>query len=438
MPALLYDSVEAQIVMREILDANMEKQFEQECVFGSMFPFDDQAFVHDLGAQWVDDMEPNPHFRGMSATQRTFGEGSRPGRARFKVTFSELAHTTKFAGRTQHTDAESLQKGWAPLMEDATSTFIKQLNWEIQGDGSGKLATVAAVPAGTAAISLLAPVGASRLLRRGRYNIVDAANPATKRTLTINAVAVDAPYLISKTGGYIANFADTESDTVADAITATTVVVGDIVVIRDHGGQATKGLRYHINNAATDYQNQSRATWPQLIPPIVSAGNGPLSTRVMDHLEYSLIIRHGKQQALDGLFWLTSAAQHAAYRKLGYNTDTKVVKRFGANDRKLDLGYTVIEHNGRTFLLEPDCDEDWLPLLDRSTWKRFGAKAPSVVNDGGRILNAVYDSSGNLNWELTFNINSLTEFANRRIARNGAVTDLQWEGLPLAADVRNF
>lgn len=440
--SLAYDSAESQIVMKEILDTNIGMQFEEEAPFSSLFPFGDQKYVHELGAQWVDDMEPSPGFRGMGATQRAFGEGSRPGRARFTITFAELAHTSRIHGRTLYTDKESLINGWRYQVERATNTFIKQVEFEMHGDGSGRLATLNGTPA-SGAMALTRPYGGAQLLRRGRYNIVDPA-AGTKRTITFTTgtETVNSFFVNSKTGGYTVNWGKSEAATAAaaDAIDSTTAVDGDIVVWRDHWGLAIKGLAYYVSNAVRTVANQSSANYPQLNSVIVPAGNSPLTTKWLDLVEYGMIDRQGKVEGLNGLFWVMPTAQHAAYRSLGYNLPTQIIKRAGMNDRKLDLGWEVVEHNGRTFMICPDADPSKMTMLNRSTWRRFGAKAPSVVQDReGSILNPTYEAStGNLLWEYTFNLNMLSEFNCRYPFKNGAVTGLSYDGLPLKADVITY
>jgi hypothetical protein len=434
---MVFDTDEAKVVMREILDDNFYKQYEEEAVFFNMFPDGSAPFVSDVGAQWVNDLEPNPGIKAMSATNVTFHRGSTSKRARSKITFGELAITRAFDGRILHTDVKSLIKGWAPMLRQDISTFVKQLNILFHGDGSAALATVAEVPAGTAAITFNQPEGATQLLRRGQYEIVDPAN-GNKHSLTINAVPVTAPYLISKTGANIGNFADAEEDAAVDNITATTVAAGDIVVWRDGYGAVPKGLWYHLNNTGI-YQNLNRAIYPQLNPPIYDAGNGPLTVRIMDHVEYDLIYAMGQSQTLEGMFWLMAPTQCAAYKKLGYNSvETGVVKRFGAQDRELDLGYQVIKHNGRTIMMDVDANQSRAALINRPTFEKYVAKPPSVVNDTGEVLNRVYAATGELMWRYTFNVNFLGELANKMIRKNAGIINLQWQGLPIKGDVQLF
>lgn len=435
----VFDSAEAQVVMREILDDNFYKQFEEESVFFGMFPDGSAPFVSDVGAQWVNDLEPNPGMKGMSATDVTFHVGSTSKRARSKITFAEFAITRIFDGRILHTDLKSLIKGWAPMLKQDMSTFMKQLNILWHGDGSGTLATVAATPT-TSAVAFTQPIGATQLLRRGQYNFVAASDFTTKRTFTVTTDgATSVPYLVSKTGANIGNFANSESDTTGDAIDSTTIVAGDVAVWPGTGAAAPKGLWYHLNNDSGTYQNLSRATYPQFIPPLYDAGNGPLTVRILDHVEYDLIYAAGQEQTLNGMFWLSAPTQIAAYKKLGYNNvENGVVKRFGANDRALDLGYTTITHNGRTFMMDVDARQDRLAFLNRPTWEKYVAKPPSVVNDTGQVLNSVYASSGALMWRYTFNINFLGELANRHIRKNAGVINLQWLGLPIKGDVQTF
>jgi hypothetical protein len=438
MAQYLYGSPESQQVMREILDDNMYLQFEEEAMFFNMFPDGSAKFVSDVGAQWVNVVQSNPGMKGMSASDRAFHRGSSSKRVRSKVTFAQFAITRAFAGQVLHTDMKSLVKGWSPMVKEDMSTFIKQLNLMFHGDGSGKLATVTDVPAGTATITFDQPVGATQLLPRGQYQIVAAAD-GTPHSLTIAAVAVTTPYLVGKSGANVGLFADDEEDTAADAISATTVIGGDWVVWNGTYNNVPKGLWYHLATGSRTYQNVNTGTYPQFNPPIFDAGNGPLSVLLMDKLEAGLTYRAGKEDVLDGMFWVMAPTQVNAYRKLGYNTpEVGVVKRFGSNDRVLDLGFPVVRHNGRVIYQDVDADQTRAALITKETFSKLAAKPPSVVNDTGELLNKVYNSSGQRLWQYTFDINTLLELGNTEIKRNGGIINLLWQGLPIKGDVVAF
>src|ERR1041384_6038495 len=148
MAQYLYGSAESQVVAREILDENMFKQYEEEAMFFNMFADGSDKFVGDVGAQWVNVVQGNPGMKGMSSSDRAFHRGSTSKRVRSKVTFAQFAITRAFTGQVLHTDMKSLIKGWAPMIKEDMSTFIKQLNIMFAaGDGSGKLANVKAGPA---------------------------------------------------------------------------------------------------------------------------------------------------------------------------------------------------------------------------------------------------------------------------------------------------
>src|ERR1041384_665835 len=115
-----------------------------------------------------------------------------------------------------------------------------------------------------------------------------------------------------------------------------------------------------------------------------------------------------------------------------------VVKRSGAGDRVLDLGFPVIRHNGRVIYQDVDADQTRAALITKSTFQRLAAKAPSVVNDTGELLNKVYNSAGQRLWQYTFDLNTLLELGNTEISRNGGIINLAWQGLPIKGDVQGF
>jgi hypothetical protein len=442
MSNLTTNDAQAQIVMREILDARIYLQYQNEAVTVGLFPDGEAEFVSSVGAQWANDVEPNPGIRGMSTSQLTFSAGSTSIRVRQKVTFAQVAITRAFDGNILWTDVKSLIKGYAPMIKEDMSSFIKHINILFHGDGSGTLGTVAAYdPAvtGTAVLVLTQPYGATQLLRRARINITTNDGNYTAHSFTVGSTVVTRPYIVVKSGSDTISLSQNEGSTVADTVASQTIVAGDVIQTDSSGGIMPRGLGFHFNNTSRTYQNVSTSTYPQFIPPLVDCGFGPLTVQKLDQLEVDLIFRQGTEQTLDGMFWLGSPTQIlGGYRKLGYNTDMTVVKRFDSKDKELDLGYQTVKHNGRMFVMDVDADPTRLMLLNKPTWQKFVAKVPSIVNDGGNTLNAVYASTGELIWQYTMNINFMGELANKQIARNGALINLQWSGLPASRDVNVF
>jgi hypothetical protein len=430
-----YDVTEAQNVMREILAPEVRVMYQQTARGWELIPDGTADFVHDKGAEWVVGLEPNPSLGGMGSSQKLFPRGSTGRRKRMKVVYATHAISRRLDKAVLHTDRESIVKGVGPLVKEDTETFFHDLNRLFWGNGDGAMAEVSAGPAASAVITMTGPRGVQHLRKRGLYNIVDPAL-GTKRTVTIGGVPTSNLFMVAKNqAADTASFADDEADAAADAISATTIVPNDIVVYKDSWNLAPKGIRYHLNNDSGTYQNLSRATHSDtIVPPVKDMLNGPLTVAAMDFVETQVIYKKGTAQSLDGLFWAFPPTQQYAYRALGYNTDTKVVKRAGMGDMKIDLGYTVIEHNGRAIWIDVDCPSDDGFLMDRTSFCKFMAKSAGVVQDDGQTLRMIpaFDSSGvgTFSAEYFYAIDIMVEIANKDIQNNGRLKNLAWQGLP--------
>lgn len=427
------DTTEAQKVMREILDPKVYTHFEQNAPFIGLWPDGSAEFIHDRGIEWVVYLQPNPsmNFLGDGGS---LPQGSTSKKQRMKATPTTFSIARRLTGQILHTDRESIVKGLTPMVQEDSDTFTKAMNVFAYGTGDARLATVSAAPAGTAAITMTQPLGCTLLWERGKYNIVDPAD-GTKRTMTIGSVALTEFYLVANSPSTdVASFADDEGDTVADNITATTIVAGDIVVFADSYGIAFHGTGYHLNNTGT-YQNLSRTTYSkQIVPGIKDALNGPVTVGLMDFIETQVALRKGGKKVLDGLFWNMSFTQLYGYRSLGYNTDTKVVKQVAGSDMKLDLGYTVVEHNGRQINLDTDCPPDIIDLLDRSSFRKCMAKKPGLIDDDGKVLHMIpaFSSSGGgtFKWQYLYFLSTIMELVNKDILNNGRLKNLSTQDLP--------
>ncbi|MGA9771674.1 MAG: hypothetical protein WBV94_21770 [Blastocatellia bacterium] len=428
-----YDTTEAQNVMREIFLGRITKGFEESTVLLGIIDEAGSEFVHEKGLDWAVYLEPNPSMKFIGSGGLLPG-GSTSKKKRHKVTYTTFTMARRLDGQVLHTDRNSIIKGLMPLVKEDTETFSKAMNVLSYGNGDNRLAVVAAAPAGTGAIQMKKPNGSSLLWKRGKYNIVDPAD-GTKRTMTIGGVAKSEFYLVTNSKSTsTAGFADAEDDAAADAISATTIVEGDIVVFADSYGLGFHGLAYHLNNTGL-YQNLSRSTYPdQLNPALKDMLEGPLTVAGMDWLEVQVTHAKGGKSTMDSLFWLFSETQLYGYRKLGYNTDTKVVKQFAGADVKLDLGWRVFEHNGRPLKTDVDCPPNEANLLDRSSFKKLSAMEPGLVEAQGQYLQLVpgFDSAGvgSHLWQYIYYLAALQDIANMDILNNGKLNNLDTEGLP--------
>jgi hypothetical protein len=434
MPAQRYDTTEAQNVMREIFADRVYKQYEETIVLLGIIDEGGAEFVHDRGYEWATAMEPNPSMAFMGSGG-LFPAGSTDRTKKLKVTYTTFTMARRLDGQVLHTDRNSIIRGLQPKIKSDSMTFAKAINVLSYGNGDNSLGTVSAAPAVTAAITFKAPHGSALIWKRGKYNIVDPAD-GTKRTMTIGGNAVTEFYAVTNSKNTaVVGFSINEAATTADAISATTVVEGDILVFVNSWGLGFHGTGYHMNNTGT-YQNQSRSLFPdQLNPSLKDALNGPLTVGLMDWLEVTVEYAKGGRESMGGLFWLCSPTQLYAYRKLGYNTDYRQVKQFAGADLKMDNGWKVFEHNGRPFKTDVDAPPNIMDFIDRTSYKKLSAMEPGIVNDGGNYLHLVpgFDSSGvgSHLWQYVYYLATLQDIANVDILNNGRVQNLDINGLPV-------
>lgn len=436
MAQQIYDTTEASNVMREILSPDIAVAYEQEAFTWNLFPDGQADFVHDLGAFWVVDLDPNPS-RGAITSTNILPKGSRGSKKRHKVTYISYAMARSVEGKVIHTTKrQSLISGLGPLIAEDTRAFFKSLNIHVNGDGSGALATVEIAPTTTASMTMTKPRGTYHLLRRGLYNIVDPAD-GTKRTMTIGGVAKSEFYCVNrKWTTRVADFGDDEADAAADTITATTIVAGDIVVEVDSWGAMFHGIPNHLNNDSGTYQNLSRATYAdRLIPFVKDLNNGPLTQAAMDIVESEVIYKKGRNHSLAGYFWKMSSAMCQALRAMGYNTDTKVVKQFAGMDKTFDPGWTTIEFNGRPVVIENDMAFSDLEFLNRPSFQKFMAKTPGVLNDHGQsFFMQVDQATARRKYVYDYFLTVFGDLGNKDILSNGRIKGADTTDLPLPQD----
>jgi len=432
-----YDTAEAQNVMREIFDGRVYMQFEVGSVLWNLWPDAEAEFVHDKGMEWAVYLEPNPSMAAIG-DGGVMPRGSTSKKRRMKVTYATFTLARRLTGQVLYTDRNSIIKGLTPLMKEDSEVFTKALNRLAYGTGDGSLATAQGAPAGTADVVMSGSLGSQLIYKRGAFNIVDPA-AGTKRTITVGGLAYSTFYAVTNAKSTATvGFSVDEGAATSDVISATTIQAGGSVVMDGSWGLNIHGLGYHGNNTGT-YQNLSRTTYSDtIVPPIKDARNGPLTVALMDWLETKVIFAKGTQHNMASLFWLTSPTQIYAYRTLGYNTDTKVMKQFAGTDVKLDLGWQVLEHNGRQMLPDVDCPPDIMDLLQRDSFRKLMAKQPGIIDDNGQTLYMVpaYDSSGNgsFKWEYVYFMATLADIANKDILSSGFLKGLSTDNLPTASN----
>lgn len=391
----VYNLTEAQVLMREVLDPRIQKYFEEVPRGWNLIPDGKAEFMNGRGAFFTAQVEPNPDGAYYSETD-TLPAGDSVSRKKFNILFTRFAHAGRVTGDAIHTtQRDTLINGISTRVKEDTMTATKLLSEDFYEDGSGVKATDAAEAGSTAAttktLTFDAPFGSRRVRVRGKYWLVN-----TGTGVAIGGAGTETVFTCTSKSqsARTATFSLSSSQAIA-AASYILVQVGSY-------NKAVKGLRYHVNDAAGDYQGLTlgRTNYPDQLNAIVNDLNGALTVAAIDETENKALYKQGLEEGAEDLTFLSSPAVVQVYRSFGYHTTsgTTVRKTQEAGSAgKLDLGWPQISHNGHQWMIDIDCPDSDLFMLRLSTFGKFFIKPLGLIDDDGQTLRMVpaFDSSGN-------------------------------------------
>lgn len=378
-----FNTAEAEVIMLEIVDPDIGKAFEQEAKLWNMMAAGEGTFTNNRGVRLVTYVEPNPGM-GWYAEGGALPVGDTSRKVDMRVFYTRYAISGTITGDAiDVTKEESLLDALSSRMKEDTDTGIKEFNQQLYQDGRGIKGTidssVGAITTGAlGSVFLNAPYGARQMYRRGTYNFYSQGG--TQRTTGIsNAVA---------------SAVDTGTSKVTFDSVPTDTVNGDVLVYKDSWGRSIHGLPYHVNDDNGQYQGQSRATYPKLKSVVIDANDSELTVSLLDKLLFRMMYRTGGQD-LGDIFILSSLTQQHQYMSLGYQA-----KRWEGDAKKFDGAYTTIEHAGRPWVIDTDCPDDDLYILNKKTWGKYQVRRFGVVDYNGEPLKQIpaYSSAGVGSW----------------------------------------
>lgn len=381
MPA--YTMTTAGPILKEEFDARVVPAISKRNTFFSWFiKRVEKGDINTRGYLFAVKTQRNQGYGSLTAAQEggLLPRAGAPVRRKVRADYRDHFISGELTGRVQDTETKSALLNLAKdAMSDAEESFTTFQDFYLFGNGSGALgvATTGFVAATiTFALAQATPYG-SMMLQVGQR--IHWHHPTTfaQRTGTTTVSTV-----VSK---------DAATDVVTFDAVPTDVVIGDIAVIEDTVNRETQGLDYHVGNSGTTWLVDAetgtainRAANPWTSANVIDASAGALSADKID-----TIALQTSNQAGDGTpNWdqvlVSHPVQQNQYRKLGYAL-TRVVDASG--NKKLDLGFAEVSHNGMEWRVSSHCQADRIYGLSLSSFKMLAVKMPQMYNfQGGPLI----------------------------------------------------
>jgi hypothetical protein len=252
----------------------------------------------------------------------------------------------------------------------ATMKLKKSLNRMFFGDGSGAIGAYSS-GTGTTSIVFATPFGVRKLDKRARIQFYDSTLTTARNSGQIFTVS---------------SLDRANRTAVLDA--APTLSAGDVAVFANSVSASINGLDNIIGNSGSIH-GLSRTTYPALNNSVLSASSAALSASLLDQLGNQMAYKTG-QEKQEGMVLIWSPAQRQAYLNLGYE-----LKQFVGGNQSLDLGFDGITHSGVKTVMDVDCPDDKVFMVNFDQLKRFQLLPVGPQrNEAGTILFQRNASSG--------------------------------------------
>lgn len=298
------------------------------------------------------------------------------------VTYTRVSKTCEFSKDVMQLDkaANRIVPLVATEVSNATMKLKKDLNRYLFGDGSGELARVSGIAANVITFNTTGNLfGSTKFDKRAR---IQWYNPALTTQRVGGGVNVSTVTAVDK-----ANKTATLDNVPSDLSTAST---GDVAVIEGSVNSVIRGIDYFIANSGS-VQGLSRATYPSLNATVVSAASTGLSVSLLANLFYTMAYKTGKLMGgKGGWVFIMSPAQASAYEALGLPFRQ-------LQGQKLDFAFTDLSYRNVPIIVEPDCPDGTVYLVNFSALKRFRLKVlgPERVPGTDTIFHLRNANAGN-------------------------------------------
>lgn len=379
------NTTELKIVMREIVDPTVHDLTKSSAILWNLIGTGEGKDINGRGIRIMATVRRNPSMLWFSEGGK-YPAGGTPRRIEMNVTYARFA----IAGRMtrdviDHSSNTLFIKTLTDSVRMDTKTALKEFNQQTYQTGDARKAVVLTRDSATN-ITCAAPFGARQLMEEGNYSIY----AGTARGAYVVGDKIGDSILVSKT--------NSTGVAVFDAVHAN-VIAGDIITWENSYGKAIHGLPYHLDDGTGLYQNKSRGTYSNLRSLVYDgAGSTYLSIAILQKLEFQAKYLRGadKEVLTDGMFIISSPTQANRYLGFGAVASTGITEL--PQGRILDMGYKGFRYNGMNWIIDEDCPDDEMYMLNTAYLFKAELKplavVPLVGNENGLAPIPAFDTAG--------------------------------------------
>ena len=303
-------------------------------------------------------------------------------------------------------------------LESITSMALKDLNFQFYLKGDGAYATVASVAGGatTCTVDTVKYLRADKRLDLwdDSTTTIGEASGVNQRAISALSIVGGAPTVTFKNIATGVALARDGTQPGGFALAAGDILVPETALPTGNAGVGMffQGLGSIVDTAGV-FEGIDRATFPQWRASVHANGGAarPLTLQLMQ-------LAHDVPQIISGeriTLILGSFNAQNLYQQLLVSQ-----KRFMAN--KLDGGYTALDFNGKSFLVDVDCQDDRIYFLNEKAIQHFGLMDMTFDDTGGTILKHSDLSAGDVYY---FFLKVYANFGSFRCNSHSVITDLE-------------
>ncbi len=320
------------------------------------------------------EISPGGNFTYFNPEGGPLGRGSGPNwqKAVLSPVYMSLGiEYTKLAQWATDDARKAVQNSVRYLTATAITEFIRQLNSQIQGNGSGQVATIGTVTAGAGFDTYLCNTDGYgvRLVRDQQFVQVYDATLVTLRGV-----------------GQITQW-DVEGQTVQVTPNIAGAVATDVLVTTGISSPtslpALYGVQYHDSNASTGtWLGFNRANTPQIRASKVDAGSAALSLPLPRLASNKIGNRVGENNKYKPVAWM-HPCQQQAYEEIG---QLVTVLNTMPKEQKLDMYYGSMQMAGMMVKTDFNWNMKRIDFIPESVWGWAETKPVGFYTTEGRKI----------------------------------------------------
>lgn len=379
--------IESQVVALELekVKTKVETVFEREDMFYShIVKRGDVEKVSNRAMRIPLELRPGGKFQYWNPDGGDLGRGGGPrwDKAVVNCVFvSENIEYTKLVEYSTNSDRKAVQNGVRRLVATALEELRRQLDSQLQGDGSGQIGeiTVVATAAGVDTYTLDNTDYGARLVR---FDQVVQVYDAAKTTFRGKGVI---------TNWDVANNSIDVTPAVAGAIATDVLIVDGLS--SPTSLPAILGVKYHHSNASTGtWLGFSRSTTPEIRSNRVNGNAAALSLPLPRLARYRMRNRIGRKAGAKVKAWMHSA-QAQAYENIG---QAVIMINKSGKQEKLDMYFDMDDFQlaGAPARVDDNWDKSRIDFVDEAIWGRAEILPIGFYKSDGRNIFEIRGASG--------------------------------------------